>query len=295
MNDSTLDWLLEENHPGVRLRTLTDLCGLPDTDARVTTTRALVVSTLEAAKDLSWMNEKILHPIYGLTALAESGLTRNDVPIDTEVDRLLAQPFDANCGDYMLLRALVMLGYGTDPRVEERLIRMTDTQLPDGGWLCLHRLEKMTRTPKSCMKAAMHAVLLAGERQKRGLPNSGGHALVQYFLKRRLCYRMDNPTQLALHARPGLRTIDAFFPIEVMRVSLPVLLEALAALGLGQASELQEAWNMLEAKLDALGRISLEGTLPKSYLPKERVGRPGKWVTLYAWLAYKYRRGGIAC
>jgi hypothetical protein len=86
-----------------------------------------------------------------------------------------------------------------------------------------------------------------------------------------------------------LRTIDAFFPIEVMRVSLPLLLDALAASGVGQAPELQEAWQLLEAKRDALGRITLEGTIANSYLPKERVGRPGKWVTLYARLAEAVR------
>jgi len=38
------------------------------------------------------------------------------------------------------------------------------------------------------------------------------------------------------------------------------------------------------------GRVILEGTLGKSCLPKERVGRPGKWPTLYTRLAWQARR-----
>ena len=53
--------------------------------------------------------------------------------------------------------------------------------------------------------------------------------------------------------------------------------------------ECQEAWNLLSSKTDPLGKVVLEGTLSNSYLPKERVGQPGKWPTLYALLALKAR------
>lgn len=285
MDDRIVHWLLEEDNPGVRLRALTGLCDLPDDDPQVVDARGLVLRTLDQARDLSWMDGQGIKLIHNLTAVAECGVRRDDVPIDPVVDRLLEMQFDANCGDYMLMRALVMLGYGTDSRIEGRLARMAETQLPDGAWMCLHRLDKMSRTPKSCYKAAMHALLLAGEMEKRGIPFSGTDALIQYFLKHRLAYRTNDPSRLVLHSAPGLRTIDAFFPIEFMRVGLPMLLEALSVLGAGRAPELREAWDMLNAKRDAQGRIKLEGNLPKSCLPKERVGKPGKWVTLYACLA----------
>jgi hypothetical protein len=85
---------------------------------------------------------------------------------------------------------------------------------------------------------------------------------------------------------------DVFFPIEYFRVGLPVLLDALAVLGAGQAPELDEAWQLLDGKRDQQGRILLEGTLPsnRAYLPKERVGKPSKWGTLYACLAWQNRR-----
>lgn len=288
MNPETLDWLLEENNPGVRVRTLTGLCGLANDHAEVVAARDLVVHTLGQARDLSWMEDtRPLPPIYGLTALAETGLTRDSAPTDPVVDRLLGQFRDVNCGDFIFLRALAMLGYGTDPRFNDCLARIAETQLPDGGWLCLHRVNKMNRTPKSCIKANMHALLLAGEMTKRGLPFAGRDGLVGYFLKRRLFYRTGDPNRLVLDCRPGFRMIDAYFPIEIQRVGLPLLLDAFAALGVGGAPELSGAWEILRTKQDEHGRVKLEGTLAKSYLPKERVGRPGKWVTLYALLAHK--------
>jgi hypothetical protein len=135
----------------------------------------------------------------------------------------------------------------------------------------------------------MHALLLLAEMKLHGIPFAGTDELIQYFLRRRLFYRMDSPTRLVMEHSPGLRMIDAFFPQEGMRVGLPMLLYALSVLGAGGAPELQEAWDMLEAKRDELGRVKHEGTVGKSSLPKERVGRPGKWVTLYTLLAYKAR------
>ena len=292
MDTRLLDWLLEADNPGVRARALTRLCGLSADHPRVREARNLVLDTLDAARDLSWMERKGLLLLYNLTALAESGLTRGDLNIDLVVDRLLDGPYDANCGDMMLLRALAMLGYGADPRVRERLARAAETQLPDGGWMCLHRLNKMKRVPKSCMKAAMHGLTMATEMQKRGQAFAGRDELLEYFFKRRIFYRTDDPTRFVLHSRPGGRMVDAFFPGELSRIGLPVLLDAFTALGVGREPALREAWDLLDQKQDTLGRIRLEGTMAKPYLPRERVGKPGKWVTLYAWLAYQGRDMG---
>ena len=116
-----LDWLLAEGSPGVRLRTLTGLCNLPQDHQAVKAARRVVKQTLNAARDLSWMELKGLTLIYNPTALAESGLSRRDIKIGPVAKKLLAKPFDAGCGDMMLLRALVILGYGNDQRVQKRL------------------------------------------------------------------------------------------------------------------------------------------------------------------------------
>lgn len=135
----------------------------------------------------------------------------------------------------------------------------------------------------------MHGLLLAGDLAKRGLPCPWSGALVDYFTRRRLFYRSDAPDQLVLPYRPGWRMTDILMPAEVQRVGLPQLLEALAALGAGKAAELDDAWSLLAAKTDSHGRVVLEGTQAKPYLPKERVGQPSKWATLYAALAWQAR------
>ena len=65
------DWLLEEDNPGVRVRALTGLCDLPRDDKQVRAARRVVKQTLNAARDLSWMELKGLAPICNLTALAD--------------------------------------------------------------------------------------------------------------------------------------------------------------------------------------------------------------------------------
>lgn len=274
-------WLTDECNPGVRLRALTVLCALPADDPEVARARRRVLATLPQAKDLSWMGLKGQALTYNLTALAETGLTRSDVAIGPVVDRLLDEPFDLNCGQGMLLRALVMLGYLQDERLAARLERLGECQLPDGGWLCLHRLDKMQRIPKSCIKANVHALLLAGELRKRGLTVPWAEGLLDYFRRRRLFYRMDDSQQLVLNCQPGYRMIDVHVPIEYLRVGLTYLMEALYALGQRETPEFQEAWQLLASKQDPQGCVRLEGQLAKSYLPKERVGQPSRWATLY--------------
>jgi hypothetical protein len=288
IDNEIVNWLLENDNPCVRVRTLVELCGFSRDQPAVKEERYRVKQTLSVASDPSWMalNGQIL--VYNLTALAEAGLSCNDVNIEPVVERLLTQPYDANCADMMALRAMVMLGYGNDTRVITRLRKVEETRLADGGWLCLHRLRKMDRMPKSCIKVSMHGLLLAGELKKRGIEIAGTESLLHYFLKRRLFYRMDRPDQLVLN-QSGRRMTDVFFPSEYFHVGLPLLLEALSTLGASQAPELAEAWGLLDGKKDPCGKITLEGTIPtnKSYLPKERVGKPSKWGTLYAYLAWK--------
>lgn len=259
-----ISWLLEENNPGVRVRTLLELCGYSENHNKVKDSRQLVINSLKAACDLSWMVLKGQILVYKLTGLAESGLSRKDIEIDPVIDKILAIPFDCTCGDFMALRAMTMLGYENDSRIKQLLTQMKDNQLPDGGWLCLHRVKKMQKVPKSCIRAAMHGLLFISELKKRGVYYDGTEQLIAYFLKRRLFYRMDYPTQLVLSRRPGRRMTDVFFPSEYFHIGLPLLLESLATLGVGNAIELQEAWSRLDEKRDKQGKILLEGTLSLS-------------------------------
>ena len=79
---------------------------------------------------------------------------------------------------------------------------------------------------------------------------------------------------MILNAHEGWRNIDTFYPFEVMRVGLQNVVEVFCALGYGNDSRLTEAWNILDSKRTLDGKYTLNGTLTKSYLPKERVGKP---------------------
>ncbi len=294
ISNDIINWLSEENNPGVRLRTLCELCGYSENHKDVKNARKLVLNSLEAARDLSWLALKGQKVVYNLTALAESGLSYKDINLHLVVNKSLAGKFDCCCGDFMALRALIMLGYENDLRIKQRLQIMKEAQLPDGGWLCLHRVismkNKMNKIPsKSCIRAAMHGLLFVSELRKRGIFYEGADQLINYFLNRRLFFRTDNPKQLVLSLRPGRRMTDVFFPSEVFYIGLPLLLESLATLGAGKAKELDFAWRLLDEKKDTSGRIILEGTLPlnKAYLPRERVGKPSKWATFYAYSAWE--------
>jgi hypothetical protein len=203
IGEDIVNWLLENDNPGIVARTLVGLCSYPKDHPFVKEARHRVVQQLKPAHDFSWMALKGQVLVYNLTALAEMGLTFEHVPIEPVVDRLLSQPFDANCADLMTLRALVMLGYAHDNHLVDRLKLIEDALLPDGGWLCLHRVQKMDRTPKSCIKVNMHGLLLAGELRKQSVEMPGTEQLVQYFLKRRLFYRMDQPTRLVIKPPGG--------------------------------------------------------------------------------------------
>ena len=79
----------------------------------------------------------------------------------------------------------------------------------------------------------------------------------------------------------------ADYPFEVMRVGLQNIVEAFCALGYGNDERLREAWELLNSQSDEDEKIILKGTLSKTYLPKERCGKPSKWATFYRLLAQR--------
>lgn len=279
MDDLALSWLLQSENPAVAYRTERELLGKSGD-------KEPVLSWLFRFLPEDWKEAKGLWSTYWMTAIAECGLTFRDLrdPPPEWSACYDANPFDCGCGDFMRLRAMVCLGL---PIPENVLTLMRQKQLPDGGFLCLHRLDKLKYTPKSCVKANMHALLFAAECKKRGIELAITDALLEYFWKHRIFYRTDDPAALILNAREGWRTVDVFYPFEVMRVGLSNVVEAFCALGYGADGRLEEAWRMLEGKTDAEGRTRLDGTLSKSYLPKERVGKPSRWATFYTLLARK--------
>ncbi|NJD03233.1 MAG: hypothetical protein FIA99_11730 [Ruminiclostridium sp.] len=282
VDSPAIQLLLGDDNPAVKYRTKTEILGQP-------ADKVPVIEWLNASLPTDWKERKGLWATYYLTSFAESGLNAKDIPMDKE--RVIgfdnAFPFDEGCGDYMRLRALARLGLAEEPTVKAIIKRLSERQLPDGGFLCLHRLDKLKRIPKSCVKVNMFALLFCAECKKKGIYTDIIEPLLDYFWNHNLFYRADAPNSLILNAREGWRTIDTFYPFEVMRVGLQNIVEAFCALGYGKDSRLDGTWKLLNSRQTLEGRYLLNGTLTKSYLPKERVGKPSKWVTLYALLAEK--------
>jgi hypothetical protein len=277
---AVIDWLLGDDNPAVKYRTQTEILGQEGDKAEA-------LAWLSAFLPADWRERTGLWSTYYLSSFAECGLSFEDTGLGVEAALGLcdAVSFDCGCADFMRLRALVRLGLGGEPSVMETINWLSERQLGDGGFLCLHRLDKLKYVPKSCVKVNVHALLLCAECKKRGIETAILNPLLDYFWKHRLFYRTDRPEDLILDAREGWRSIDAFYPFEPMRVGLQNIVDAFSALGYGNDERLSEAWALLKSKEDAEGKLSLEGTLTKSYLPKERAGKPSKWATFYAALA----------
>ena len=180
-----------------------------------------------------------------------------------------------------------MLGFEMEIKNIGIFNRLNERQLTDGGFLCL--LEKYKNKTKSCVKCNNMVLLFLSECKKKNIITSIENNVLQYYWKHKLFYKSADLSTLILDGKIGWRTIDTFFPFEVMRVGLQNIVEAFCSLGYGNDNKLKEAWKLLEGKKNMEGKYVLEGSLNKSYLPKEKVGKPSKWVTFYALLAKKYK------
>ena len=181
-----------------------------------------------------------------------------------------------------------MLGYHEDKGVRIVIDRYVDTQLFDGGFTCRRLLAKKPNR-KGCYKASVAALLMYGECRRKGVMLPNTDKLLHYFLKRDVFYTSGDKTKLLSDMRPGWRPIDNFFPVESMRIRLPLIVLALCVLGVGNHPALARAWEYLESKKNENGRWVLEGTLTRQPCKFGKVGEENKWVTLYALLAGKYR------
>lgn len=280
------EWLLEDKNPAVKYRTKVELLGEPADDADIAAAKEWVLAKLPE----NWQDTRGLWYGYYVTALAECGLKYQDFPIEV-FDKAFQgweEKFNCGCADFMLMTALMKLGFAEHPTMQRIINTFSEDSLPDGGFLCLHRAAKFDYTPKSCYKANLHVLLFVAECHKAGITVPAEKTLVEYFMKRNLFYRSDDPTALVLPFPEGWRVTDTFHPFEPMRMGIHNVLEAFSALGYGNDERLKEAWACLNRYADETGKVGMTATLTKSYLPKERAGKPSKWVTFYKLLAEKH-------
>ena len=193
MNKQTLNWLLEDNNPAIKYRTLTEICDKSPGECKdiynLIWEQKPIVNMLKKQNENGLWSDKdwgVHTSMRYLTAFAEHGLqkdTRLDNFIEYTVDSLQSHenPGDlAGCSVPLTLRALVMLGYHDSVDVKNLITKFAAAQLYDGGFMCKMKLDKKPER-KSCYKAAVAGLLLYAEcKRNKILPDNYG-TLVNYF------------------------------------------------------------------------------------------------------------------
>jgi len=305
---AVLDWLLDEEQPAVRYRTLTELLGRPERDPEVRAARARIPEVGWAAEILArgdpagwWVNpEGFYRPKYVATnwqllVLADLGATRRIPAVRVAAERWmrLAPTRDGGIGGNgagsphhcvvgNMARALIRFGYADDPRVRRALDWLVASADPRGGWSCFgtgrnldswEGLSALGAVPREARTPAMDRAIAAG---------------AEFFLEREL-------------HRQGGRYAPWYrfhYPVHYY-YDLLVGLDLLTGLGYGGDRRLRYALDQLARRRRPDGRWNLDAIHPDvgsamqrwfaahptqrpTPLALEVVGRPSKMITLTA-------------
>ena len=288
MDRTILEWLLEEENPEVRLRTLKEYQRLPEDDAQVIDCKKLLLQTKTYERGLKKLRtDKPWAKYDALLAFAEWGLTRTDIggDIDGEVFALIESTgFKMLCGEPLLLRNLVKLGYGREEIVAGEIDAMLGLIKEDGGFGCISTNKKINdpRKPhKSCARLTVEYLLLAAELHMTGHRAACEETLTHYFTKRNIFYRTDDRQTPMVDVMLG-----TFYPPDPIKIGAHQILYALRVLGCAPDSEaMQAGYRVLDQHRLANGRYVLTASKSVPAFKAGNVGEENKWVTLYACMA----------
>ena len=269
MDQSTLEWLLEDEMPEVRLRTLKEYLKLPDGDEKVIECKRLLLQDKTYERALKKLRkDKPWDKFDAIMALAEWGLTRKDIGKDIE-DEVFAlidiTGFKMLCGEPYLLRNLVKLGYDQEEPVRNEIACVLSGIKEDGGFGCISTNKKINdpRKPhKSCARLTAEYLLLVAELHLLG-------------------YRTDDMKTPMVDVMTG-----TFYPSDPIKIGAQNILYALRALGCQPDSEaMQAGYKVLDQYRKENGRYVLTASKSVPAFKAGNVGEENKWVTLYACMA----------
>ena len=287
MENTVLNWLLENSNPAVRYRTLTELL-----DDRRLGDESAALNNLLSSEDVKHAFSlfeigKAYADAHAFSALAECGLTRKDLDIDRYVENYISRyGFADGCGEGFLLRNLVKLGYCGMPEVRKELAQVLTAQQSDGGYPCISKNPKIKKPNvphKSCFQMSASYLLLMAELRKTGHKCDEENALAEYFLGREVLFRHDDPSRVVKDEMG--RT---FHPPVATRVGLHMILYSLSVLGKADDPRCKRAWSILEQRRTEDGKYVIDCSLTKPYIKTEKPGKPSKWVTFYALAGKKH-------
>ena len=222
-----------------------------------------------------------------IMAFAEWGLTREDIgkAIDGEVFALIESTgFKMLCGEPLLLRNLVKLGYGREETVKNEIASVLSLIKEDGGFGCISTNKKINhpnKPHKSCARLTVEYLLLAAELRLAGEPAECEGALAHYFTKRNIFYRTDDMKTPMVDVMLG-----TFYPPDPIKIGAHQILYALRVLGCEPDSEaMQAGYEVLNRHRLETGRYILTASKSVPAFKAGNVGEENKWVTLYAYMA----------
>ena len=240
MDHSILEWLLEEENPEVRLRTLKEYEKLPEDDERVVECKKLLLHSKVYERGLKKLRtDKPWAKYDAILGFAEWGLTRADIgeDIDGEVFALIESTgFKMLCGEPLLLRNLVKLGFGREEIVKNEIDSVLGLIQEDGGFRCISTNKKINdpRKPhKSCARLTVEYLLLAAELHLLGYRPACEEALTHYFTKRNIFYRTDDMKTPMVDVMLG-----TFYPPDPIKIGAHQIVYALRVLGCAPESSL---------------------------------------------------------
>lgn len=315
----TLQWLLEDEDPSVRFRTLKDLLDYDDDTPEVRQAQSAVLQSSPVQVLLEkmhpagyWLQEnprtrKIVGDgvEYGafatthfcLAYLAELGLDRTHPQVEKAAERYLSlqQPDGdwyepdghwyghLSCMLGYNIRTFARLGYQEDDRLKRSIEWLAHTRREDGGYLCdIHEGKYKTKSAKSCIRGSVKALLAFSE-----FPNYWEHPrckqLVDYFLHRGGIFQSAHP---GIPVNPDMHRLS--FPI-TWRANGWEVLYALSKMGCGGDKRLSAAWMELETQADRDNRFRLDWTPTQCPWKVGKRGDTNKWITFYVELAKKYK------
>ena len=311
-NGAVIDWLLGEDQPAVRRRTLVDLLGHKEDDDEVREARSKIGRVGWAADQLAQQGPKgfwerreprnvrewvdfLYNPIYLSTnwralVLADLGVDPSDPRIRKIADLIfeyklrLSSPFnfyhEEVCISGNTARMLTRFGFGADRRVHKLFDWLIEDQRNDGGWNC----SQGTPGTLDCWEA-LAAFASVPKPQRSAAMGRAIERGAEFYLERKLVeegrryapwFRLHYPNHYYYDVLVGLDVLTqlGFAGDRRMKPALEILRRKRRTDG---------TWAIEKAHPDVGPGIQVTQE-PKKVRPLliEPPGTPSKWVTLKA-------------
>jgi hypothetical protein len=296
-----LNWLLEEENPPIRYRTLTELLNKAENDQEVLTAKKTIpsytplVGLLAAQKSAGYWSQpdyylpKKTSTFSVLTVLADLGSTNENEKIRRGCEYLFShqredgqfcrrrsiagkgKAWEAHavpCTHARIVRFLIQFGYGEDPRTRQAIQWLLAAQRSDAMWLC-------NRDPRGhgCLRATLDFLRMAVLD-----PPTVTHPATERAAQV-ICDLLMQPGMGRYHVSEAWTVL--VYPY--FNYGLIPALDALGRLGSSiEHPKIRAAVDYLESRRLPDGSWPLDEILTLLTLNFGAPGKPNKWLTLDA-------------